>query len=139
MTICQPYAELIVRGEKRVENRKWMTKHRGTLLIHAGKSTSWIVLNKTKDRELVGGITVSVLDFGAIVGVADLVDCVHLSDPRIRSAELSWILTHKHATGPWCWVIDNVRRIKPIPYRGKQGLFDIPDSVVESALQGGAA
>ena len=38
ITISQPWAHLIVRGEKRVENRTWPTEHRGPLAIHAGKS-----------------------------------------------------------------------------------------------------
>ena len=36
ITIRQPWAELILRGEKDVENRSWRTNHRGLLLIHAG-------------------------------------------------------------------------------------------------------
>jgi len=39
VTIRQPWAELIVRGEKDVENRSWRTRHRGPLLIHAGAQT----------------------------------------------------------------------------------------------------
>ncbi len=41
LTICQPYAELIMRGVKRVENRTWATRYKGALLIHAGKSREW--------------------------------------------------------------------------------------------------
>ena len=36
ITIRQPYAELIARGVKRVENRTWSSKYRGPLAIHAG-------------------------------------------------------------------------------------------------------
>ncbi|WP_331281766.1 ASCH domain-containing protein [Paenibacillus sp. FSL H7-0357] len=37
VTIIQPWATLIELGEKRFENRRWVTKHRGELVIHAGK------------------------------------------------------------------------------------------------------
>lgn len=37
LTISQPYASLIARGEKFVENRRWPTPYRGPLAIHAGK------------------------------------------------------------------------------------------------------
>ena len=37
LTACQPYAHLIVTGEKRVENRTRPTSHRESLAIHAGK------------------------------------------------------------------------------------------------------
>lgn len=37
LTIHQPWATLIARGLKDVENRTWATPWRGTLFIHAGK------------------------------------------------------------------------------------------------------
>lgn len=42
LTVCQPYASLIARGKKRVENRTWSTSYRGHLYIHAGKSRKWL-------------------------------------------------------------------------------------------------
>jgi hypothetical protein len=30
------------------------------------------------------------------------------------------------AEGPWCWLLANVRRVTPIPWRGRQKLFDVP-------------
>jgi hypothetical protein len=38
LTILQPWAEMIARGVKRIENRTWRTSHRGPLTTHAGKS-----------------------------------------------------------------------------------------------------
>ena len=38
ISIRQPWAWLIVHGYKDVENRTWATKHRGPILIHAGKT-----------------------------------------------------------------------------------------------------
>ncbi len=37
LTIRQPLASLIALGEKKVETRPWTTRHRGEILIHAGK------------------------------------------------------------------------------------------------------
>ncbi|MFA7254088.1 MAG: hypothetical protein WC107_06075, partial [Patescibacteria group bacterium] len=49
LTVCQPYASLIVGWPgidpddvKRVENRTWPTSYHGPLLIHAGKSRLWL-------------------------------------------------------------------------------------------------
>ena len=36
LTIRQPWASLIICGEKDVENRTWTTRYRGELAIHAG-------------------------------------------------------------------------------------------------------
>ena len=37
LSVCQPFAELIVQGKKTIELRKWNTKFRGEFLVHAAK------------------------------------------------------------------------------------------------------
>lgn len=120
LTIFQPYAELILSGQKRIENRTWRTAYRGLVLLHAGKSTAWLATETRLPERM---------DFGAIVGVFQLVGCVRFG--ATLPANLAWIDTHPHASGPWCWIIGEVRRFVPaIPYRGGQGLFHVPDDVV---------
>ena len=124
LTVLQPYAALIIMpqsklppGEvrKRVENRTWPTRYRGPLLIHAGKSLKFMRPGDERFGELV---------FGAIVGVADLVECVEFQ--RLKDSRLDWLYDHPHAEGPWCWVLENVVPFdKPVPYAGRQGLFDV--------------
>ena len=107
LTIRQPWAELIVRGRKNVENRTWSTNHRGLLVIHAGQGFD--------DHEpRVRG----PLDSGAIIGVVNVVGCIEGSKSR-------WALP-----GQWHWLLRDARRLsKPIPYRGKLGLWDVdPDT-----------
>jgi hypothetical protein len=42
LSIRQPYAALVCKGIKTVENRTWETKYRGKLLVHAsGKALAW--------------------------------------------------------------------------------------------------
>jgi hypothetical protein len=42
LSIRQPYASLICRGIKTIENRSWDTTYRGKLLIHSsGKPLAW--------------------------------------------------------------------------------------------------
>lgn len=123
LTVCQPYAELIASGVKIIENRTWPTPYRGPLAIHAGKSRAWLSDNDAEDY----GIVADLIPFGAVVAIADLVDCRRFDD---LSRELQ---RHEHADGPWCWVLANVRRVEPVPFRGAQGLFDIPDTVLAAA------
>lgn len=144
LTICQPYAHLIVTPQeglpagythKRVENRQWKTDYRGPLLIHAGKSRSW--LGDSDEQRLPG------MAFGCLVGIVDMIACVHsfdvvandllfLRNPDEKSIhDLTWLKTHPHTEGPWCWVLDHARRFhEPIEYRGQQGLFDVPDHLI---------
>jgi hypothetical protein len=119
LTICQPYAQLIISGEKRVENRTWPTGYRGPLYIHAGKSRDW--LDDIDLRRFPN------MPFGAVVGIAELVNCVHID--RIEKGDFDqaypWLLEHEHTEGPWCWILDKVCAIGPWPWRGAQGLFEI--------------
>lgn len=125
LTICQPYAELIMRRLKRVENRTWPTKYRGPMYIHAGKSRHWL---EAEDLRCYPN-----MPFGAVVGIADVIDCLPLL--RIEQGEFDqkypWLRAHEHANGPWCWILDNVVPIGPWPYRGAQGLFEIRDGVLD--------
>lgn len=130
LTICQPYAELIARGEKIIENRtRWpSTYRRGPLLIHAGKSREWFDFSELSEDETLRS------DFGAIIAQATLVDVLPWDQ---LSTELQ---QHHHANGPMCLVLENVRRFeRPIPYRGLQGLFDIPNDCVAAALRASSA
>lgn len=121
LTICQPYAEMIVRGDKRVENRTWPTKYRGPLYIHAGKNKQWL-----DDGDLENFPNMA---FGAVIATVNLVDCIHID--AIPSVHLDkkypWLRNHEHVSGPWCWILDRVTPIGPWPYRGAQGLFEIED------------
>ena len=44
LSVCQPFAELIVQGKKTIELRKWNTKFRGEFLIHAAKKQQLTVV-----------------------------------------------------------------------------------------------
>jgi len=139
LTICQPYAELIMRGEKRVENRKWPTSYRGALLIHAGKNREWLELDETEKFDESYNIPLAEMDFGKIVGVVQLRGCIHLQrggrfDPLIIEA-WPWLDDHEHAEGPVCFILEDAFRFsQPIPYRGLPGLFDIPAGIVAVGL-----
>jgi hypothetical protein len=129
LTICQPYAELIARGDKRVENREWPTNYRGPLMIHAGKSRDWLGgatsydLWKEFDRKI---------EFGAIVAKAHLVACLHIDQIEAGKYDevFPWLREHPHTNGTWCWVLVDVERLaEAIPWRGAQGLWNyLPDS-----------
>lgn len=138
LTICQPYAFLICLPEtdprhKRVENREWPTNCRGPLAIHAGKSREWIQWDAEEVREEMYDITLAQMHFGAVVAIAQLVDCLLIDTIRHRyhDARHPWLRGHIHTSGTWCWVLQDVKPLsKPIPYRGAQGLFEISDEVL---------
>lgn len=121
LTVLQPWAWAIIHGPKRIENRTWFTRYRGPLAIHAGVSHARL----GDEGELLPGMPpYCELVYGAIIGTVDLVDCVRLVDVAGRP----------FATGPWCWIIERPQALaRPIPFRGRQGLYDIPDELLAAA------
>lgn len=118
LSIQQPWALLIVQGLKRVENRSWHTGFRGRLLIHAGKQVdadAWAWVAERFPR-----ITLPEPDAvlrGGIVGEARMIACVE------RRKGDPWF------SGPWGFVLTDVR---PLPFRacrGQLGLFDVPPEI----------
>lgn len=140
LTICQPYATLIVTNQeelpprhtqKRTENRTWETRYRGPLLIHAGLSPKYLATYRHVAE-------LGHLPVGVIVGVAEFVECVPItriggsmdpadcSMPEQFRERYSWIPRHPHAEGPFCFVLQHACRFDdPIPLTGRQGLFEV--------------
>jgi hypothetical protein len=128
LTILQPWAFAIAEGEKLVENRTWRTSYRGPLAIHAGKAHTWMEREDPKEWIERYGMPLpeaGELPFGAIVAVADLVDCVRLADlpEELRG--------HPFAEGPVCWILRDVRKFEPIPCIGAQQVWQVPDAVAD--------
>jgi hypothetical protein len=170
LSIRQPWADAILAGHgmtnpnvaKRVENRSKRTHFRGRFLIHAGNVFDTdgmaFVMDRYHERKLalMRPMLSSAPDRrGALLGIADLVDCVSIEDAR-RDANrglltivepnlprnttmadfIDWQMQRDWTFGPWCWVINKpVPFAKPIPYKGMLGFFDVPDAVVAEALR----
>ena len=120
LTIGEPYASLIMSGEKWVENRTWPTNHRGLLAIHAGKGTQYL------DRKQLAAYPA-----GCVLGIVELVACTPMPLTVLEGTRLQDIginpdefCDHEHTEGPWCWILRNPQRYRdPQPAKGKQGLW----------------
>ena len=69
LTIKQPWATLIMQGDKQFKFRSWQTKYRGELLIHAGKG-----IDKEAVKRLANYLP-KELPQSKILGKVTLVDC----------------------------------------------------------------
>ena len=130
MTICQPYTELILCGKKLVENRTWEPPRSilgQSLLLHAGKSRSWLELDATGRFDVLYKIDLTEMQFGCLVGICELSACASASNIRRGAiADLRYLSDHEHVEGPYCWVLTKVRRFaQPLPYRGALGFFEV--------------
>lgn len=119
LAIQQPWAWLICAGAKTIENRSWSTDHRGTIAILA--STSKTRVNAALKAAKPTKLPTAHFTYGAIVGVADLVDCTPLG-PELE--DNPW------AFGPYCLALRNARLFaEPIPAKGKLNLYYLDETL----------
>ena len=81
LTVRQPWAQLIARGLKDIENRTWATRYRGPLLIHASATPC-------SDRGL---------PTGRLVAVVNLDGCVSHSESPWFEGPVGWQLSGARA------------------------------------------
>jgi len=119
LSIRQPWAELIIRGIKVVENRSWSTEHRGPMAIHAARTFD-LNLNDPEERKEYEylrdeyGIDKDALVYGALVGTVEVVEVT-------KQVKSKW-----HVQGNWGWYLANPKRLeKPVQMRGMPGLFEV--------------
>ena len=114
LSVRQPWAHLIVSGNKDVENRTWRTSYRGSLLILASKTVDRDACAYfAREYRKAGFDWPSALPTGGIVGIVNLVNCVTESDS-------DWF------DGPIGWLLEDARELPFTPWRGRLGLFDVP-------------
>lgn len=119
LSIRQPWASMIARGEKTIEIRSWGTRYRGPLVICAGKTVA------PEDKE-----DCRDLPRGCIVAVARLVDC----RPALPSDHVVACCDPDPDTD-WAWILKQAEEAPhPWKVRGKQGLFDLPAIPADARL-----
>lgn len=121
LTIKQPWATLIMQGDKRFEFRSWKTNYRGELLIHAGKG-----IDKEAMKRLSKYISEN-LPSEKILGKVKLVDCIEMSTEfkEILLKENKDIYTDSSFKENYGWKLENVEVFdNPIETKGKLGLWE---------------
>lgn len=151
LSLWQPWASLIMLGEKEYETRSWYTSYRGTLLIHASKRAVLKELDIALDcpyfqqalmpyraeSKLVEGMKPllspkrarEVLPFGKLLGTVELIDCIPTEDAREKITNKEYMFGN-YGARRFAWKLGSpVAFDQPIDYAGEQGLFDVPDQM----------
>ena len=136
LSIRQPWASLILKAGKDIENRCWPTKFRGRMLIHAAKSMTRAehedaiefavqaikaaprnagATKRTTLRDL--GFSFDDLQRGGIVGSVEVVDCVTASDSP-------WFM------GEFGFVLREPKVLPFTPWKGQLGFFNVPQAAL---------
>ena len=134
LTVIQPWASLIVSGNKKIETRSWKTSFRGEILIHASKKD---MTHSLADRMTASefkyfvrcGIGFSSLPTGSIIGVVTISDCILMTDEFIRKLKKEdpqEFAFGDYEAGRYAWILKDPKTMVP-PARnikGKLGLWN---------------
>ena len=127
ITLMQPRAEQTMRAEHPVISHNFKPTQPGRILIHASRNREWLKLNSKETVDYPSGLAVAEMNFGEIIGAADVIDCVPRTRQIIPNAiqrKYPWLRTNPLATGPYVWILANlVRFAVPIPCGGQPGLW----------------
>lgn len=149
LSLWQPWACGIAVGTKTYETRSWPTKYRGELAIHAARRPMDALAQQLASTEsALGRLPVAKLygrqscPLGAIVAVVDVEDCIptELAYLDVSPIERIW---GDYSEGRYAWKFGRIRALRqPIGCTGRQGLFDLPESIeraVRAAIEPKAA
>jgi hypothetical protein len=122
LSIRQPWASLILKAGKDIENRDWPTKYRGMILVHAAKSctrdefaSAIEFAEDAIDRPIKADL--KTIPRGGIVGRVEIVDCVQCS-------ESPWFV------GRFGFVLRDPQPLPFTPWKGQLGFFNVPESAL---------
>lgn len=129
----QPWWWAILHAGKRIENRRWNTKYRGPILLHAAKGCTsleyadayhWMMRRDLAPEMGIPGL--ASMQRGGIVGRARIVDvlpphvgqpCNHVLDHFDSGVDTRW-----HMPEQFGFVLADVETIPFFPWKGGLGL-----------------
>lgn len=130
ISLWQPWASAIPLGLKKIETRGWSTNVRGRIAIHASKRWTPEVRNFHAARRRAGDPLPETLPLGAIVATALLVrveSTESLLGIGISDLEQMYGI---YGQGRFGWILEDVVPMaEPIPFKGAQGFFTVPDAL----------
>ena len=151
ITVWQLWATALALGIKKNETRSWPTKYRGPIAIHAAARNdgllrgSWMDVNNAMSdaghdyfiRKVLNGgpyyieyrdenrEVICDLEFGAIIGTANLVDCVEITPEYISTLSPQELALGDYTLGRYAWVMHGAKLLdESIPYRGQQRIWE---------------
>lgn len=138
LTIWQPWASLLVSGQKKYETRSWATTYRGPIAIHAAmrpvrrtidalaadrEGSGWDVLERLDSLFLRPG-ALDQLPTGAIVGKAILTRCNLITEDFRAKLPPQELDLGDFSIGRYAWEFHVMVPVDPpVKASGKQGLW----------------
>jgi hypothetical protein len=130
LSVCQPWAWLIIHAGKDIENRTWHTKYRGRFLVHASKRMTRQDYNDVLEFLATGELGAKCIQLpayedlqrGGIIGSVELVDSIDYSDSP-------WYM------GATAFVLRDPVPLPFYPLKGRLQFFDGPSLTSSGILE----
>lgn len=121
ISVKQPFAFEIMSGRKTIEVRTWDTLHRGDLLICSSGKPAF---SREEMEEIED-------EYGCTFLYGHALCIVRVGDVRyMKQGDEEKALMDEIDPEAFSWLLDEVRPVIPFPVKGKQGLFDVDDSLI---------
>ncbi len=125
LSLKQPYAWLIANGYLLVDDRTWGTQYRGPVLIHASKGLYEQYYDYIKSRTDIPLPAKDKLEYGGVVGIANLVLCCRPGDlpegvSRQQRAHFGGVQQEYFG-----FLFEQATPLAFMPCRGKLGIFEL--------------
>ncbi len=159
LSLIQPWAWAVLYAGKSVENRSWWSVIRGPFWIASSSSTTRRYYESACEQiRAISGVEVppmSELVYGCIVGSAVIDDCILPGGYAAFDEKQGRVAAYRLFTGwpqppprhplhphPWHfqkeygYVLKDVRAVTPVPCKGRQRWWTVPDEVLEQLNAG---
>lgn len=151
ISLWEPWASLMMTGAKTIETRSWQTNYRGDLLICSSKAglkkdeLRWAMESKEFRRGLIPllknnivyyephipFIPIEKLNFGKALCIVKLYCITSTTSATELAIEHKELRFGDYSPGRFAWLTQSLRLIKPFEVKGKQGLFNVDDSLIQ--------
>ena len=121
LSVQQPFAFDILCGQKTIEVRTWDTLFRGDLLICSSGRPAFSRQEMEEIEEAYG----CTFLYGHALCVVRLIDVRNMTAGDEEEALVDTIDPEAYS-----WVMEAARPVVPFPVKGKQGLFEVDDSLI---------
>ena len=124
LSICQPFADLIIQGKKTIELRKWNTKFRGEFLLHAPQKIRFDDCKRLKIK--------SNMIKGAIIGKVELIDVKEYQNvTQIKSDSKKHLAVNNELGNKYGFILQKPKQLRiPIPYNGQLNFLDFKPQLI---------
>lgn len=125
LCIKQPFANLILSGEKKIEVRTWQIKYRGDLIITSAK----IPINE-KYNHLPAGKIICLVTLEKITKLKKY----HLKQAQLIQTNYNKFYDKLFLQKNYAWYFTNIRPLKQIDIKNQQSIFELPKYLKDAVI-----